>query len=266
MTSKDKNQDEPTYFVDYRESDVEVAMPGGTRNVALPLDYKIKGVRHKNPLEPPPPQFTKPALSRSTGELVTNPIAIYSKSDELKNGLLEVYPTILEHHQVPPEDWARFAEDVVIIAQQIPKRRKFLAGLNLASHSPNYHVYKLLMKRYGRMQYPLVKSLVQQWNQHYFNPRGLSVLFETPEDQWDVNTVQNPEYKRPRRRTRWNSFKRRQVRVISEDKTRLLITPMGTKVRRTQERVVEQEEEEDVEESLLSTDTIYSPSPSPVIA
>lgn len=230
-SSKDAGPDVPIYFPNYRETDVEVAMPGGSRNVPIHISYKVKGTRKKNPMDPPPPQFSQPppyldAARRGPGQSLERPIAIYSHTDELSMGMIEVYPTVLANYEVYEEDWARFVEDIVCVAKRIPVRRQLMAGVNLNAESYNYNLYKFLMKKYGRMQYPLIKDLVAAWNRQFFNLRGLHVLFETPEEQWDVRTVQDPGYVRPKKRTEWSGVGKNQCKVITEDKVRLVITPV----------------------------------------
>lgn len=267
--NREKTKEEgPNPYIDentpeYIEAEIEVALPGGHRNIEVPMDFKIKGPRYKNPLDPAPIQFSKP-VQKVSNEINKNeinedihlnhvlasnnpfksvlseepnhqsispslnvaaaaiPIAVYSKCDELRKGMLNVYPTILSEYNVSIQDWTRFLEDIVIIGQRIPKRRQFMAGLNLSGDAPNYQLYKYWMKTYGRMQYPLVKDLVKQWNELFFNLRGVVVAFQTPEEIWEMRGNQEEEYEKPKR-SHWDALKKNQTKSISIDKTRVLI-------------------------------------------
>lgn len=250
----------------YVDSELEIALPGGTRYLQLNLDFKIKGKRFKDPLDPEPPQFSNlppappeyhqdakqeksnldgtqdfssnnpfrqiaPPLQEQLGKssapsnAITRPIAVYSKTDELLDGMLEVYPAVLESYNVSAEDWTRFLEDVTIIGKRIPNHRQGIAGLNLNGQSFNYQNYKYLMKKYGRMQYPFVKDLIAVWNKRFFEPRGLLMVFQVPEEIWNVRAEQEEDYKKPKKRSEWDALKIDQTKVIPQDKTRILIFP-----------------------------------------
>lgn len=232
-------------------ADLVIAMPGA-KFVPVSMNYKVKGKRHKNPLDPEPIQFTQ-ELSFSRNYTFTNeqeaglslelgsnnpfkkavtaqlkhsfsPFAIYSNTDELRKGMLPVFPVILESYGVSETDWIRFVEDVVIIGQKIPWTRQLAAGLNSQEGSEQF--YKYWMKKYGRMQYPLVKDLVSEWNERYFRLRGLLVIFQEPEDIWELRSQQEEGYRKPER-SQWDAVKIDQTKVITADKTRIIVMPIG---------------------------------------
>lgn len=237
----------PPEVPQFVNADLVIAMPGA-KFVPVSMNYNIKGKRRKNPLDPEPIQFTqKLSYSRhytfsndqETGrssELTRNnpfrkvvtaqqdksfsPFAIYSNTDELSKGMLAVFPIILESYGVSETDWIRFLEDVVIIGQKIPWTRQLAAGLNSQEGSEQF--YKYWIKKYGRMQYPLVKELVSEWNERYFRKRGLLVIFQEPEDIWELRSQQEEGYEKPQR-SHWDAMKIDQSKVITGDKTRIVV-------------------------------------------
>lgn len=182
----------------------------------------FKDIQSLQPLQPPPP----PPQQQQHAKF--KPFAIYSKTDELSDGFLPFYPTIFSTDptiSISIPSWTRFIEDMISVARRIPKRRQIMAGLNLSADNFNYQLYKYWMKEYGRMQYPLVKELVETWNQRYFRPRGILVVFQEPEEIWNVRAVQEVDqgYVRPKERSSWDALKINQMKVITQDKVRILV-------------------------------------------
>lgn len=235
---------QPQYTPEYIDADLHVAMPGGPNYVQVPMNFKVKGKRHKNPLDPLPSQLAgasngdsedaadnqepvqdsnNPFKSGDQERPPLAPIALYSNSDELTEGVIPVYPVILESYGVSSEDWVQFIEDLVITAQNIPKMRQATASFYLSGSSYNYNLYKFYTKKYGRMQGPKIKEFVKEWNRLYFKPKGLFILFQEPEEIWEIKGKQEPDYEQPVRKSDWDSMKVDQTKVKTEDKTRILI-------------------------------------------
>lgn len=225
---------QPQYTPEYIDADLHVAIPGGLNYVNVPMNFKVKGKRHKNPLDPLPSQLVEASAkfqSSGGGENDAEnperpslaPIALYSNSDELTEGMIPAYPIVLESYGVSSGDWIQFIEDLVITAQDIPKMRQATASFYLSGSSYNYNLYKFYTKKYGRMQGPKIKEFVKEWNRLYFKPKGLFILFQEPEEIWEIKAKQEPNYEKPVRKSDWDSMKEDQSKVKTEDKTRILI-------------------------------------------
>lgn len=124
--------------------------------------------RYANPLEPPPAQFSRPARAgANVAPQPFEPTCIYSLKHTLHDGFPSLYPTCLNSHNVTPDDWKRFVQDICLID---------LNGLNSKPPKPLLHRY--LHKHANNFK--SVEVAIHLWNKNFFIPRKVLVWLQSP--------------------------------------------------------------------------------------
>lgn len=126
--------------------------------------------RFTNPLEPPPPQFSRPArVSTTYPPMSFSPTCIYtSKKNNLHSGFPPLYPTCLDSHNISSDDWKRFIQDICLIDYKgfnsLPKTtlQKYLFHTKRNKHSTFEHV----------------ETAIHLWNKNFFIPRKVLIWFQ----------------------------------------------------------------------------------------
>lgn len=206
----------------YVESELVVALPGkhfqaielrGHRDIDRrasdepefdPLRIEIP----HNPFDPGyPPPF--------------KPIALYAKSDELWRGMIPVFPTVLLTHHVTKKAWVRFLEDIVLCSRIPFSPEKAGAYMALIVWG-GYQWHKYMLKLQGRKRYAKVEARVELWNEEYFAPRKVRVLFQGPDDISAVRETQEEDF-RAKKRSPWDFLRKNYTVVRAKDKARVVI-------------------------------------------
>lgn len=160
---------------DYYNSDCSIItkLPKDNRFIPVPVNFTIPGEAYHpaDPLDPPPVQFSRALIPTSCSRNnYFRPISIFSLSTDLCQGILPLYPVALFPQDIWQEDWVRFIEDLVISARYpgVPSR-----------HWPASH------RRYYKRgeRYPKAMILIDEWNCHFFNPRGIHVQLKDSKRQ-----------------------------------------------------------------------------------
>lgn len=178
----------------YEEEELRAVMGPGESAAPLEFDVKLKHAkdRRKNPLDPPPPSFSRAPGHLSHERFRT--IVIYSLREYMYKGFPGCFPDVLEGRSIEPEDWKRFIEDICYTQSRFSTRDKTLIYASVAGMARDGGMSFRLMKRAaGRRSVLKSQALTDQWNDKFFHPRGVHVALQTPQDIRDKHALDDQE-------------------------------------------------------------------------
>lgn len=137
----------------------------------------FKGERKRDPLNPPPECFSRPAQLPPQGPLPFNSFKFSCKGRLLDAGWDFEYPDVLPAHDIQQLEWTRFFDDLTLTACLKPRNRIVSHVIPMAIGAGLYGILisnaiRRLMKR-GKAN--RVASIVDIWNGCFFQPRGVKV-------------------------------------------------------------------------------------------
>lgn len=135
----------------------------------------------RDPLNPPPAQFSRPP-NPNLPYGPFQPFSLATNGVACADGFPDVYwGAELEPHDVTPEDWTRFLEDVAIMGR-ISIGQHAAAGLIPLGLGPlgMYVQYRVTQKMKVKKA-PACAQLVDLWNETFFSQRRIRVVLITPE-------------------------------------------------------------------------------------
>ncbi|KAA1471628.1 hypothetical protein DENSPDRAFT_743910, partial [Dentipellis sp. KUC8613] len=146
--------------------------------------YTGKAPSKRDPLNPPPPSFTRPQDPQSPHPRLHEPIRIAAQdASTLSKGFVPVFPApqLLMAHDVQPADLARLLEDCHLVSAESVGQRVAanVAPLVLGvGFLPGLFVTRAIEKRMKRGNVGDVVGLVEVWDQAFFAPRRLRITMQ----------------------------------------------------------------------------------------
>uniref|UniRef100_A0A060T6V8 ARAD1C23518p n=1 Tax=Blastobotrys adeninivorans TaxID=409370 RepID=A0A060T6V8_BLAAD len=152
----------------YNEEELRVLVSsGGASAPTIEISKVIDDIdRRKDPLNPPPPQFTTPARVTGVGSPEWfPPTVLYSKSGSKTTlDLPPVFLLALTSHGIEPKDWRRFLEDLMHVH---------------SGHGEDKGVKRLLsLPRKNSVSSVTAEKLCAAWNKQFFIPRRTYIQLE----------------------------------------------------------------------------------------
>lgn len=152
----------------YNEDDLRVLVSsGGASAPTIEISKVIDDIdRRKDPLNPPPPQFTMPARVTGMGSPEWfPPTVLYSKSGSKTSlDLPPVFVLAMRSHGVEPKDWRRFLEDLMHVH---------------SGNGEDKRVKRLLsLPRRSSVSSVTAEKLCAAWNKQFFIPRRIYIQLE----------------------------------------------------------------------------------------
>ncbi|KAF8588170.1 hypothetical protein K439DRAFT_1336018 [Ramaria rubella] len=158
------------------------------------MDRASSSFKHRKPLDPPPPSFSRPVPPHlhpgAPGNYPGGPLApfpplhLYSKEKSLDGGFpILLPPCAFQPHpfsqrDIMEGDWARFLEDLQITGRLSGSEKIAATVIPIAMHIglAGMLVSRAIKGRMKSKKNEPAGQLVDMWNDHFFHPRRLHVI------------------------------------------------------------------------------------------
>ncbi|KAG8744169.1 hypothetical protein FRC10_010635 [Ceratobasidium sp. 414] len=135
-------------------------------------------VSSRNPLDPPPPCFSRVVLPPSgvvTYEPLPKPYVIHGKTGKmfLDDAFAITPPPAFHKHDVETDDWMRFLEDLQTVARLNGSQKVVASALPVTRHLGfiGHFVSKAVEQSMRKQNTASVVDLLSVWNERFFNHR-----------------------------------------------------------------------------------------------
>jgi len=138
----------------------------------------------RNPLDPPPPAFTRPIAYLDPRPFP--PLSLQSHKASLQDGFPALpaapegplppgAPHPFSTHDIPEADWLRFLEDIAIVARLTGSEKGLPMAMRIALPG-GFLISRGIKKMMTPQKSGDVTDLIESWNQFFFQPRHVRAI------------------------------------------------------------------------------------------